>query len=451
MNEQPWLPDKVYQVEDYADRIRRGYYTETKYNNLRLFLDLLAEDLFEFSGKSYVNGNMKGDIKNFIPTDAKVLLQYYATNPQFVAVGIGEALAILRQCTGYFKDGEFINTYNSLKIQAVPDGTIVDISDGIRKVYTPKYKPVLKIWASIRDIILLKSILKGAMIEASTVATNVFRHLETARGKEFIGFPASFSHYKSQALHYYAFNKGVEAYKKLYDEEVQTFTDVESDWWSKTSTFTIPNDAIVLFLGNSVELMLEIAKKLDPSLKRIARVGFHNNVINEALEIAMAMFKAWWACKKLGDEIGMKKYKLSGIHVSIPKHVRDFSMNSGDEKLDYGVTPKLITELRKALNGASLERDLPYGSDLREIARQYCEEIKIFVSDAFDEERIDWFERTQAPADIYGVGSSLLERSPKTEIQYKADCVAIQIGNTWHNYSKAGCQEYFNADLIDVI
>ena len=137
MNEQPWLPDEVYQVEDYADRIRRGYYTETKYNNLRLFLDLLAEDLFEFSGKSYVNGNMKGDIKNFIPTDAKVLLQYYATNPQFVAVGIGEALAILRQCTGYFKDGEFINTYNTLKIQAVPDGTIVDISDGIRKVYTP--------------------------------------------------------------------------------------------------------------------------------------------------------------------------------------------------------------------------------------------------------------------------------------------------------------------------
>ena len=84
--------------------------------------------------------------------------------------------------------------------------------------------------------------------------------------------------------------------------------------------------------------------------------------------------------------------------------LRDVSVEPlGDPALDLGVNPRLVFNVRQALDSASESWDMP--DVWKEAAREYCRNVKIVVSGGFNPEKIRNFERLGVPVDIYAVGS----------------------------------------------
>jgi nicotinate phosphoribosyltransferase len=56
------------------------------------------------------------------------------------------------------------------------------------------------------------------------------------------------------------------------------------------------------------------------------------------------------------------------------------------------------------------------------------------------------------PADIYGVGSSLLSNSPEsgTNTDFTADVVRVKIDGTWYPMAKVGRRACDNSNLLPV-
>jgi nicotinate phosphoribosyltransferase len=119
--------------------------------------------------------------------------------------------------------------------------------------------------------------------------------------------------------------------------------------------------------------------------------------------------------------------------------MRDVSVAPlGDRRLDYGVNPRLVFAVRKAVDEAYLSWPLQ-GDDV-ERARAYCREVKIAVSGGFTPERIRQFEDLKVPADVYGVGSWLLSACDAcgTNNDFTADVVRVKINGRWYDLAKSG-------------
>jgi len=88
-----------------------------------------------------------------------------------------------------------------------------------------------------------------------------------------------------------------------------------------------------------------------------------------------------------------------------------------------------------------------------EIAKKWCEDIRIVATGGFDIQRIKQFEQLGVPVDIYGIGSSLLENSREsgTNNDYTADIVRVEIGGEWRTIAKTGRKACDNPNLEVVI
>jgi nicotinate phosphoribosyltransferase len=149
-----------------------------------------------------------------------------------------------------------------------------------------------------------------------------------------------------------------------------------------------------------------------------------------------------------GQDDQARKYKLYGVRPDTSGNLRDVRVEPlGDPELDCGVTPRLVFDLRRAIDGAYLHWDLPPAC-LNE-ARQWCHDVKIVVTGGFTPDKIARFERLQVPADIYGVGSYLLSKCSKcgTNNDFTADIVQVKIRGQWHDMVKVGRQACDNPDL----
>jgi nicotinate phosphoribosyltransferase len=126
--------------------------------------------------------------------------------------------------------------------------------------------------------------------------------------------------------------------------------------------------------------------------------------------------------------------------------VRDVSVEPlGDPALDLGVNPRLVFNVRQALDSASENWDIP--PVWRDAAREYCRNVKIVVSGGFNPEKIRRFERLEVPVDIYAVGSWLFNNNGGTVTDFTADVVRVKIHNEWVDMAKVGRRPLSNPDL----
>jgi nicotinate phosphoribosyltransferase len=111
------------------------------------------------------------------------------------------------------------------------------------------------------------------------------------------------------------------------------------------------------------------------------------------------------------------------------------------------VNPRLVFELRKAIDGAYLDWHLP--PEWVDRARVWCGNVKIVVTGGFNPAKIDRFERLQVPADIYGVGSHLLNTCAAcgTNTDFTADVVRVKLNGEWVDMVKVGRRACDNPDL----
>jgi nicotinate phosphoribosyltransferase len=140
---------------------------------------------------------------------------------------------------------------------------------------------------------------------------------------------------------------------------------------------------------------------------------------------------------------------LFGVRLDTSGGMRDVNVPPlGDPALDLGVTPRLVFNVRQAIDAAWMQWDLP--PHQIEMAKNYCRNVKIVVTGGFNPDKISRFEQLNVPADIYGVGSSLIRNGRTTNTDFTADVVRIKVDGEWVDLAKVGRQAADNPNMQPV-
>jgi len=436
------LPDETFKLD--VERMRRGWYTDKYFVNVSRILTDLAAQGYIYQGRQH--SLPEGVSAEGIPSgDIEVEMQWFTRRRgKTIVVGVDKALSMLRNCSGYFEGGKFINTADRLEVYAVHDGCTVNYSGDPLHI-----QPVIRVRGRYRDFAILETPTLGILTRASRVATNVYETLIAARGKVVMFFPARFDLHEVQAADGYAYNIAVQRFNMDYTGQLGFFisTDAQGDWWGGAGGGTVAHATIACFLGDTAEAMLGFARVLPPEIPRIALVDFNNDCVRDALDVCHAMFTQYRRAMDAGNPEEARRFLLYGVRMDTSKTLRDVSVPPlGDPALDLGVNPRLVFIVRQALDSAwESWNDLT--PNWRERAIEYCRAVKIVVSGGFDPEKIQRFESLQVPVDIYAVGSSLFDNHDRTVSDFTADVVRVRVHGQWVNMSKIGRQPCDNPDL----
>jgi nicotinate phosphoribosyltransferase len=425
------------------DRMRRGWYSDKYFENIGRMLTALSSEKYLYAGK-YPNLPAGISSENIAVGDIEVEMQWFTRRVgNSVVVGVDKSLEMLKHCTGYWDENRFIDTSDQLEVWAVHDGTMVK-SDG-----NPlNAESVIKVRGRYRDFALLETPTLGVLTRSSRVATNVYETLKAAGGKPVLFFPARFDLHEVQAADGYAYNLAIERFNVDYSHEIGSFvsTDAQGDWWGGAGGGTVAHAAIASFLGDTAEVMLQFARVLPAQVPRIALVDFNNDSVRDSLRTMETLFMKYQELNDLGDQAEAAKYILYGVRLDTSGSLRDVSVEPlGDPVLDLGVNPRLVFNVRQALDSAWENWIMPAG--WKDAAREYCRAVKIVVSGGFNPEKIRKFEKLDVPVDIYAVGSSLFNNNGTTVTDFTADVVRVKVHGEWIDMAKVGRRPLTNPNL----
>jgi nicotinate phosphoribosyltransferase len=168
--------------------------------------------------------------------------------------------------------------------------------------------------------------------------------------------------------------------------------------------------------------------------------------VRDTLQVLEAMFSKYRELCDQGHQAEAEKYALYGVRLDTSGSLRDISVEPlGDPALDLGVNPRLVFNVRHALDTAAESWDLPL--TWREQAREYCRNVKIVVSGGFNPEKIRKFEKLGVPVDIYAVGSWLFNNNGGTVTDFTGDVVRVKVHGEWIDMAKVGRQPLDNPNL----
>lgn len=425
------------------DRMRKGWYSDKYFANINRMLVELASEGYNYSGKYH---NLPAGIspENIEVGDLEVEMQWFTRRiGKSIVVGVDKALAMLKHCTGYYDGDKFIETSDKLEVWAVHDGDVV-VSNG-----DPLWvNPVLRVRGRYRDFALLETPTLGILTRSSRIATNVYETFEAARAKPVLFFPARFDLHEVQAADGYAYNIALQRFNADYASDLGAFisTDAQGDWWGGAGGGTVAHAAIASFLGDTAEVMMAFSRVLPVHIPRIALVDFNNNSVQDSLRVIDAMFAEYRRLTDLGNEEEAAKYLLYGIRLDTSGSLRDESVTPlGDPALDLGVNPRLVFNVRNALDSAWENWELD--SKWKYLAQQYCQNVKIVVSGGFAPDKIRRFEKLGVPVDIYAVGSYLFNNNGSTVTDFTADVVRVKVHGEWVDMAKVGRKSLDNSHL----
>jgi nicotinate phosphoribosyltransferase len=425
------------------DRMRQGWYSDKYFENIGRMLAALAAEGYTYSGSQH---NLPAGVsrENIAVGDIEVEMQWFTRRVgNTIVVGVDKSLEMLRYCTGYWDGHEFIDTADHLEVWAVQDGTVVK-SDG-----NPlNAEPVIKVRGRYRDFALLETPTLGVLTRSSRVATNVYETLMAARGKPVLFFPARFDMHEVQAADGYAYNIAIQRFNMDFSQQIGSFvsTDAQGDWWGGAGGGTVAHAAIASFMGDTAEAMMQFSRILPANIPRIALVDFNNDSVRDTLRVLEAMFWKYQELCDLGDQAEAAKYVLYGVRLDTSGSLRDVSVAPiGDPALDLGVNPRLVFNVRQALDSVSENWNIP--SAWKEAAREYCRNVKIVVSGGFNPEKIRKFEKLGVPVDIYAVGSWLFNNNGGTVTDFTGDVVRVKVHGEWIDMAKVGRKSLDNPSL----
>lgn len=425
------------------ERMRRGWYTDKYFTNIARMLETLSKSGYTYQGTDYrLPANV--DPYNIPAGDLEVEMQWFTRRPgKTIVVGVDKALTMLRHCTGYFEGDRFVDTADKLEVWAVHDGSVVYSNGDPLEV-----NPVMRVRGRYRDFALLETPTLGILTRASRVATNVYEALVAANGKPMMFFPARFDLHEVQAADGYAYQIAVQRFNLDHAQKLGPFvsTDAQGDWWGGSGGGTVAHAAIACFMGDTNEATISFARVLPLSIPRIALVDFNNDCVRDSVSVCKSMFEKYRELMDSGQTDEAQRYILYGVRLDTSSSLRDVSVAPlGDPALDLGVNPRLVFNVRQALDSAWGSWNIP--ENWSERAARFCKNVKIVVSGGFNPEKIARFERLHVPVDIYAVGSALFANHSLTVTDYTADVVRIKVRGQWIDMAKVGRKALDNPDL----
>lgn len=296
-----------------------------------------------------------------------VLMQVFQRKQSLVG-GIDEAIAILRQCSGYAgPDGAWVPGWDQLDVRALHEGDEVE-----------PYEVVMTIEGDYSLFAHLETVYLGSLARRSLIMRNVRAVVEAAHGKPIFYFPARHDHWLVQTGDGWAAHVA---------GSLGVSTDAQASWWGGRGLGTVPHGMIAAYEGDTVAAAKAFAANYAASMNVTVLVDWENDSTKTAVEVADA----------LGDDLWGVRLDTSGTVVD-----RALWEEMGTFK-PTGVNERLVEKVRAALDAAGHER------------------VRIVASGGFTVDRIAEFEAKGIPVDAYGVGSSLI----RGDNDYTADVVKV--------------------------
>ena len=419
------LPAEIFQLD--TAPIRQGRYSDHYFNNSTFILGSLAEKGYRFRGACTELATQGVDVARVDVGNIEVELQYFARrSPYSVVVGVDEALAMFRLCTGFHDEqNRFVNAADGLEIEAVHDGAKVE-----------PWEPVLRVRGRYRDFAILETPTLGALSRRTRVATNVYQALQASGGKPLLFFPARFDIYAAQAGDGYAYKVAVDVWNLERHDTLGAYisTEAQGEWWGGRGSGTMAHAYLLCFLRDTVEATLRFASLLPVEIKRVALVDVNNDCVGDSVRTAAAMFQSYREHMEAGRPDEAERFILFGVRPDTSGDMIDVSVAPlGDSALDCGVNPRLVRNIREALDTLADHLDVPFR--WLERARRYFRDIQIVATGGFTPQRIRQFEKLRVPVDIYGVGSFFFEGENN---DFTADIVRVKIDGKWRDMAKVG-------------
>lgn len=437
------LTNETFKID--IQRMRQAWYTDKYFANIAEMLAILSKSNCTYEPSGGQN-RLSPELSKLriAPGDLEVEMQWFTRRAgNTLVVGVDKSLTMLQHCTGYMEGDQFIDTAKNLAVWAVEDGTMVQADGNPANV-----QPVMRVRGRYRDFAVLETPSLGVLTRSSRVATNVYDTLVSARGKPVMFFPARFDVHEVQAADGYAYNIAVQRFNMDHASSLGPFisTDAQGDWWGGSGGGTIAHSAIACFMGDTAAAMIAFSEVLPVSIPRIALVDFNNDCVTDSVATLKAMFERYRELMDQGKTEEAARYKLYGVRTDTSAALRDKSiLPVGDPALDLGVNPRLVFQMRQALDSAWQNWNLP--SAWVDRAIEFCHQVKIVVSGGFTPEKIRRFETLNVPVDTYAVGSSLFDNHGPTVSDFTADVVRVKLDGQWVDMAKTGRQPCDNPNL----
>ncbi len=414
-------------------RICSGHYTDAYFLNAGQILDRLVADSYHFGGEYPALSTEKGLAAGVSVGSIPAEMHFFTRRkPWSVVCGVHHALHLIRECAGGARKQKGFRAEVDLEVEAVPEGTRVK-----------PWAPVLVLRGEYRRYAHLETVLLGILARETKIATNVYRMLKASRGKPILFFPARFDLPQTQTLDGYAYRAAVEQYNNETGKKVKPFvsTQAQAELWGGQASGTVPHAYLLCFLRDTAEAMVQYARVLPTTMKRIALVDVNNDSVTDSIRTATTLFQEYRRCLRAGDRRGAERYRLFAVRLDTADNMVDASLAPGG---DPGVTPDLVRLVRRALDQAPDE--LGFHGAEKTLAQRFFREIRIVATGGFREEKIRDFERRRVPVDVYGVGSAFLEGKN----DYTADVMRVRIGGRWVPMAKVGRRARKNEALRKV-
>jgi nicotinate phosphoribosyltransferase len=272
--------------------------------------------------------------------------------------GMDEAIAVLKLCS---------HDWDALDVCALYDGDAIE-----------PWETVMTIEGDYTLFAHLETVYLGVLARRTLVSTNVRRVVEAAAPKPILFFPARHDHWLVQTGDGYAAHVA---------GAIGVSTDAQSSWWGGRGIGTVPHALIAAYDGDTVAAAKKFAEWAPPDMNVVVLVDFENDSVRTSLEVARALGPKLWGVR------------LDTSELLVDRSLWD-EMGYFDSR---GVNEPLVRKVRSALDAEGFDA------------------VRIVVSGGFTVEKIAEFERRGVPADVYGVGSSLLRGSN----DFTADVVRV--------------------------
>ncbi len=324
-----------------VDRLRSGYYSDAYF--------VLTKQLLESEDEH-----------------PHVTMQVFQKNDSILG-GIDEAIAILKTCTGYAQNGDWVSGWDQLVVHALHEGDRI-----------APWEAVLTIEGDYSLFAHLETVYLGTLARRSLIMHNVAEVVEAARGKQIFYFPARHDHWLVQTG---------DGWSAHVAGAIGVSTDAQASWWGGRGMGTVPHGLIAAYGGDTVKAALKFADHFEKDTNVTVLVDFDNDSVRTALDVAAAFGERLWGVR------------LDTSEMLVDRSLRD---EMGTFK-PTGVNPQLVEKVRGALDGAGFP------------------DVKIVASGGFTAPRIREFEAQNVPVDAYGVGSSLI----RGQNDFTADVVLL--------------------------
>jgi nicotinate phosphoribosyltransferase len=296
------------------------------------------------------------------------------------------------------------STYDDLDIWARKDGDEVE-----------DMEPIIGVIGNPKWFAHLETPTLGVLAQMSAVATSVRRAKSILNeDQSLLFFPARFRHYVSQAP---------DGAACVVGGGKAMSTDANGEYWGYSGIGTIPHLLIAAYWGDTAKAAIKFDEIIDPKVNRVILVDWENDCIGTSLKV-VAMFlqkflmnRSSYATFKTVDEakrllrdyrqsiyhvIGSGKGKVFGVRFDTSGSLIDKSLAPHELP---GVNYTLVKQARMTFDELGLQ------------------DLKIVVSGGFDEEKLERFKKYEAPYDMVGIGSSIVN---KFTVDFTADAVMLE-------------------------